>query len=213
MTTTLSEQKTNTMAGESPKEDSCPVLTVEQEEQMLERLTRKRPDRKKVLFRLGLYCVEMVVVVLIAAQIPDLIVATLVAVLLAFLLTKLIEYALKNFSKEKGPKSDEAGRDTRQELVKKVAANWDMMPEFFKDQLVSFLYKGESVKLFLAIRKKRTYQKLVIALLQARKAYRDKNYDTSRSLLEEISCKANETEHADILTEVRLLREALPVLK
>ncbi len=191
-------------------EDTRPVMTVEQEEQLLKGLTRKRPERKKVLIRLCCYCAEMMVVVLIAAQIPDPLWATLLSVVIAFILTKVINVGLNKLFKEKGPKSDEAGRDTRQELIQKVTANWNVMPEFFKDQVVSFLYKGESVKLFFEIRKKRSYQNLVVNLLQARKAFREKDYATARRLVDEISKKADMLKHLEIVTEAQQLRAALP---
>ena len=174
--------------------------------------TLKNPaDRKRLLMKLALYLGETVLIVLITSKISHPIWAMLVGVILGFVLTVLIEKILRKRSIKEN--MGEARLDNQRMLIQAILSNLSCIPEPLQDNIASLIYKGETAKLYLQVRKMKKLRELMTNFLNARKKFRDEKYLESKNELEKVISIAEKYELTELNEEANYLLKNIPVVE
>jgi hypothetical protein len=116
----------------------------------------------------------------------------------------------KYFPEEAKEKLSEVHKETRVEIGESVVKSWDYLPDFLKDEVMMVVMSARKLKLYKETNKKKAFKTLVLALLEARQAFREKNYERVEKLTKKIIKKADVREHETIVEEANMLLSAIP---
>lgn len=185
------------------------------QEDNLRKMLKDPQKRKKALLKLALFTTEIIVISLITARIPSPIWAMIVAIIMGFILTKVIDLIMKKYAKQLMPeetatKVGEVHIETRKDIAESVIQSWDCLPDILKDEVLSIVLLPNTFKRYKEQREKEAYKTLLLSLLESRNAYRKKDYAKAQNLANKIIKKADQKKHELILYEANRILTAIP---
>lgn len=189
-------------------------LTQIKQENALRAMLKDPHKRKKALVKLLLFTAEIILISAITARIPSQIWAMIVAIILGFILTKVIDILMKKYAKKLMPeeassKVGEVHAETRNDIAESVISSWDCLPDVLKDQVLSLVLLPKTFKRYKEQREKEAYKTLLLALLESRNAFRTKQYEKAKKIAEKIVKKADQKKYELILFEANRILVAV----
>ncbi len=157
---------------------------------------------------------------MISARIPSPIWSMIVAIILGFILTKVIDIIMKKYAQKLAADQDETVTkmrevhvETRKDIAESVIASWDCIPDILKDEVLSLVLLPKTFKKYKEQREKEAFKTLLLALLESRHAYRMNEYEKAKKIAEKIVKKANSKNHELIVFEANRILVSIEELK
>lgn len=204
----------------NPEEKACldqiQELNIEAIQNLEEFITKqKKVNQKQVVLKLGIYIIEAIILILITSQISNIFVAILVSLLGSIIMTFTIDLIIKKIKKRNDlGDTGEIKRDYKRHFISLIVSQFSVMPPIIRNNIVSICYKGKTTKVSADVLKMRSFKKLTEDFLQARKDFRDFEYNNAVKLLKRIIRKSkHHKELLDLQGEANVLLDAIPIIK
>ena len=196
--------------------DQIQELNIEAIQNLEEFITKqKKVNQKQVVLKLIIYTIEAIILILITSQISNIFVAILVSLLGSIIMTFTIDLIIKKIKKRNDlGDTGEIKRDYKRHFISLIVSQFSVMPPIIRNNIVSICYKGKTTKVSADVLKMRSFKKLTEDFLQARKDFRDFEYNNAVKLLKRIIRKSK---HHKVLIELQgeanVLLDAIPIIK